>query len=143
MSIARVLIGVAAVAAVGYGAKKLWDVMSEDKRTVVKSTVSFAASAASAVAQGQAAEASERRRQAELAAAARIEQERLLHEQEIAERRRQMKKERKALRERMNPDVIVGVRNGNFGSAVEFEEVSDNVVNLSDRLRQNRGFGGI
>lgn len=140
MSIARILIGVAAVAAVGYGAKKLWDVMSEDKKIVISGAASFAMNTASVMADRSAAEAAERREKAELAAAARLEQERLLREHELAEQRRQRKAARKEWREILNNSTVNNVTEGNFGSPVEFEEVSDNVVSLSDRLRQNKGF---
>lgn len=140
MSIARILIGVAAVAVVGYGAKKLWDVMSDEKKVVVTGAASFAMNVASTAADHSAAEAAEKRERAERAAAARLEQERLLREHELAEQRRQRKAARKQQRENLSNPTVSNMAEGNFGSPVEFEEVSDNVVSLSDRLRQNKGF---
>lgn len=140
MSIARILVGVVGMVAVGYGAKKLWDAMSEDKKVVVRGTASFATNAASAVAARNAADAAEKQERAERAATARLEQERLLREQELAEQRRQRKASLYEKREILNNSTVSNITKGNFGSPVEFEEVDDKVISLSDRLHQNKGF---
>lgn len=133
MSIARTLVGLATVVVVGYGAKKLWDAMSDGKKTVVKESASVVVNGASAFANAKSAEA-------DRAAAMRLEQERLYREQQLKEERKRQKLFNKPFAQSTDSQKIKDIQNGIFGGAVEFEEVDEKSINLSDRLRQNRGF---